>query len=200
TEAGGVISHNDPAEDLESRLTTCGSPLKDIKVRIVDTDSGEDVTGKGVGEIQIRGYCLFDGYYRNPEATAAAMQDGWFRSGDLGAVNEDGRIVYHGRTKDMLRVGGENLSALELESYLATHPAVKLAQVVGEPHPRLQEVPVAFVELYPGAGCTEQELIDYCAGRIASFKVPRKVRFVTEWPMSATKIQKFRLREMLEVD
>lgn len=197
TEAGGVIAHNDPAEPLESRLTTCGRPLRDIEVSIVDTDSGADVTGRGRGEIRIRGYCLFDGYLNDPEATAAVMEGGWFRTGDLGAVDGDGRIRYHGRTRDRLRVGGENVSALELESYLATHPAVKLAQVVGAPHPRLQEVPVAFVELLPGATCTEAELIDFCRGQIASFKVPRSIRFVTEWPMSATKIQKFRLREML---
>jgi len=200
TEAGGVIAHNDPGETLESRLSTCGSPLRDIEVRIADMDSGVDVTGLGSGEIRIRGYCLFDGYLGDPEATAAAMEDGWFRTGDLGAVNAQGRICYQGRAKDTLRVGGENLSALELESYLASHPAVKLVQVVGEPHPRLQEVPVAFVELLPGASCSEQDLIDYCRGRIASFKIPHKIRFVTEWPMSATKIQKFRLREMLEQD
>jgi fatty-acyl-CoA synthase len=197
TEAGGVISHNDPSEPLESRLTTCGAPLQDIEVRILALDTGDDVTGRGSGEIQIRGYCLFDGYYDDPDATAAVMDGDWLRTGDLGSIDDNGRIRYEGRTKDMLKVGGENLSALELESFLATHPAVKLAQVVGEPHPRLQEVPVAFVELLPGAACSEQDLLDFCKGQISGFKVPRKVRFVTEWPMSATKIQKFRLRELL---
>jgi fatty-acyl-CoA synthase len=99
----------------------------------------------------------------------------------------------------MLKVGGENVAAVEVESFLSTHPAVRLAQVVGIPDQRLHEVPAAFVELQPNARVTEDELIAFCRGQIASFKVPQVVRFVTEWPMSATKIQKFRLREMLEV-
>src|SRR5439155_24772907 len=103
----------------------------------------------------------------------------------------------HGRLKDMLKVGGENVAAIEIESFLATHPSIKLAQVVGIPDPRLLEVPAAFVELAPGAELGEEEVIGYCKGTIAGFKVPHYVRFVTEWPMSATKIQKFRLRERL---
>jgi acyl-CoA synthetase (AMP-forming)/AMP-acid ligase II len=97
----------------------------------------------------------------------------------------------------MLKVGGENVAAAEIEAFLARHPAVKLAQVVGIPDARLQEVPAAFVELEAGEDASEQELIDFCRGDIASFKVPRYVRFVTEWPMSTSKIQKFRLRDQL---
>jgi acyl-CoA synthetase (AMP-forming)/AMP-acid ligase II len=95
----------------------------------------------------------------------------------------------------MLKVGGENVAALEIESFLSNHPAVQLVQVVGVPDPRLDEVPVAFVELKPGACATEAEIIEFCRGRIAGFKVPRHVRFVTDWPMSSTKVQKFRLRD-----
>jgi fatty-acyl-CoA synthase len=94
----------------------------------------------------------------------------------------------------MLKVGGENVAAVEIESLLATHPSVSIAQVVGVPDPKYIEVPAAFIELKPGAEATEQEIIDFCDGAIARFKVPRYVRFVTEWPMSATKVQKFRLR------
>jgi acyl-CoA synthetase (AMP-forming)/AMP-acid ligase II len=115
-------------------------------------------------------------------------------------MDEDGRLNFHGRLKDMLKVGGENVSALEVESYLATHPAIKLAQIVGVPDPRLIEVPVAFVELAPNSDVSEQEVIDFCRGQIASFKVPRHVRFVTEWPMSSTKIQKFRLRDQITAE
>jgi acyl-CoA synthetase (AMP-forming)/AMP-acid ligase II len=97
----------------------------------------------------------------------------------------------------MLKVGGENVAAAEIEAFLGSHPAVKLVQVVGVPDARLQEVAAAFVELQAGAALTERELVDFCKGRIASFKVPKHVRFVTEWPMSASKIQKFRLREQL---
>jgi acyl-CoA synthetase (AMP-forming)/AMP-acid ligase II len=97
----------------------------------------------------------------------------------------------------MLKVGGENVAAIEIESYLATHPAIKMAQVVGVPDARLLEAPAAFIELVPGATLTEEDAIAFCKGEIAGFKVPRYVRFVEEWPMSATKVQKFRLRDQL---
>jgi fatty-acyl-CoA synthase len=199
TEAGGVISFNDPSEDLHSRLHTCGRPFDDIEVKIVDPESGDEVARGEQGEIIIRGYNLFDGYYKNPEATAAAVdKDGWFHSGDICSLNEAGNIRYHGRTKDMLKVGGENVSALEIESYLSMHPAVKMVQVVGKSDPVMIEVPAAFIELKDNVVCTEDEIIEFCKDEIASFKIPRLVRFVTDWPMSATKVQKFRLRELLE--
>jgi len=94
-------------------------------------------------------------------------------------------------------VGGENLSPTEIEAHLMTHPAVLIAQALGIPDPRLDEIPVAFVELRAGMSASEEELIAHCQGAIARFKVPRHIRFVTEWPMSATKVQKFRLREAL---
>jgi acyl-CoA synthetase (AMP-forming)/AMP-acid ligase II len=125
------------------------------------------------------------------------MRGGWFHSGDLGRVDEDGRLTFLGRLKDMLKVGGENVAAIEVEAYLATHPAVKIAQVVGVPDDQYMEVPGAFVELADGLTASEDELIEFCRGRIARFKIPRYVRFVTEWPMSASKVQKFRLREQL---
>ena len=105
--------------------------------------------------------------------------------------------MFHGRIKDMLKVGGENVAAVEIETCLQKHDAVKLAQVVGVPHPRLQEVPAAFVEFNEGAEASEQELIDFCKGKISNFKVPRHVRVVTEWPQSSTKIQKFRLQDQI---
>ena len=112
-------------------------------------------------------------------------------------MDHDGRVTYVRRSKDMLKVGGENVAALEIEDHLGTHPAVKMAQVVGLPDERYAEVPAAFVELSPGATVTEEELIAHCRGTISSFKVPRHIRFVAEWPMSATKIQKFRLQQSL---
>ena len=105
--------------------------------------------------------------------------------------------MFHGRTKDMLKVGGENVAAAEIEAAIQSHPAVKLAQVVGVPHPRYVEIPAAFVELAPGATASADELIAHCDGRIARFKIPHHVRFVSEWPMSTSKIQKFRLRDRL---
>jgi acyl-CoA synthetase (AMP-forming)/AMP-acid ligase II len=128
------------------------------------------------------------------------LAGGWLHSGDLGVIDEQGRVTYLARLKDMLKVGGENVSPAEIESHLSTHPAVKLVQVVGAPDERLGEVVVAFVELAPGREATAEELVEHCRGRIASFKVPRHVRFVDEWPMSATKIQKFRLREQIAAE
>jgi len=112
-------------------------------------------------------------------------------------VLDDGSLQFGDRSKDMLKVGGENVAAAEIEGLLGRHPAVKLAQVVGIPDAKYVEVPAAFVELKPGSKASEQELIDFCRKEISSFKVPRQVRFVTEWPMSSSKIQKFRLRDAL---
>ena len=150
------------------------------------------------GELLVRGFTLFEGYHRAPGETADVLDaDGWLHTGDRGAVDADGRVGFLGRIKEMIRVGGENVAPAEIEGFLSTHPAVHLVQAVGIPDERLDEVPAAFVELKPGAVASEQELIDHCRGQIASFKVPRYVRFVDEWPMSATKIQRFRLRDRL---
>ena len=166
-----------------------------MELKIVDPETGVERPTGVVGELCLRGYARFEGYYKDPEQTARAVDgDGWFHTGDLGSVDADGRLRYAGRLKDMLKVGGENVSALEVEGYLAGHDAVQIVQVVGVPDARYQEVPAAFVELRPGASATEEELVDFCVGRIATFKVPRYVRFVSEWPMSGTKIQKFVLR------
>lgn len=200
TEAGGVVAYGLAEEPLDVRVSTCGRPFDGVDVRIADPSHRPLAAGE-VGEIQLRGWCVFDGYWRQPEATAAAFTpDGWLRTGDLGSLDDAGRIRFHGRAKDVLKVGGENVSAVEVESVLALHPAVKLAQVVGAPHARLGEVAVAFVELRPGASATEAEVVEHCRARLASFKLPREVRFVTEWPMSATKIQKYRLRELLAAE
>ncbi len=195
TEVGGVIAYNHPDESLETRLHTCGKPFPGIEVRIVDPDTFEDMPANVKGEIICRGYSVFEGYYKSPEKNAEAFKDGWFRTGDLGLLDEEGYIQFHGRIKDMLKVGGENVAAIEIESYLANHPSVKLAQVIGVPDDRLLEVAAAYIELNPGTSATEQDIIDFCKGQIASFKVPRYVRFVSEWPMSSTKIQKFKLKE-----
>jgi len=198
TEAGGVVSFGEPTDTLEQRTTTSGRPFRGIEVQIRDLDTDVTVGVGERGEILLRGYCLFEGYYKDAEKNALThTADGWFRTGDIGALDADGRISYLGRAKDMLKVGGENVAAVEIEGYLSSHPAVMLAQVVAAPDAKYSEVAAAFVQLKPGAAASEQELIEFCQGRIASFKVPRYVRFVTEWPMSATKIQKYRLRDQI---
>jgi fatty-acyl-CoA synthase len=198
TECGGAITCNMWDATLHQRTATCGPPMPGVEVRVVDEQSGAIVPVGDRGELQIRGYGTFEGYHKDPEKTAASFTpDGWLRSGDAGMLDEDGMVIYLGRIKDMIKVGGENVSPAEIESHLSTHPDVKLVQVVGVPDDRLDEVPAAFVELVAGRALSAAEVIAWCDGKIASFKVPRHVRFVEEWPMSATKIQKFRLRELL---
>jgi acyl-CoA synthetase (AMP-forming)/AMP-acid ligase II len=197
-EGGGYVAVNELDETDETRLQTEGPPFPGIEVRVVDPDTGADVPPGTPGELLLRGFTLFEGYYGDPQRTREVLdEDGWLHTGDRGSVDADGRIRFLGRLKEMIRVGGENVGPAEIEGFLSTHPAVHLVQAVGVPDPRLDEVPAVFVELKPGATATEAELIEYCRGKIASFKVPRYVRFVTEWPMSATKIQRFRLREQL---
>jgi acyl-CoA synthetase (AMP-forming)/AMP-acid ligase II len=197
TEASGTVSTGSPSEPESQRITRLGRPLPGLEVRVVDTD-GRDVATGGRGEVLVRGYSLFEGYYRDAEKTAQALDaEGWFHTGDIGSLDAAGTIMFHGRIKDMLKVGGENVAAAEIEAQLQKHPAVKLAQVVGIPDSKYEEVPAAFIELQPGQTVTPEELIELCRRDIASFKVPRQVRFVTEWPMSSSKIQKFRLRAAL---
>jgi fatty-acyl-CoA synthase/long-chain acyl-CoA synthetase len=198
TEAAGTVTTSELTDTREQRFTRLGRPLPGQEVRIVNPDTGRDAAPGEIGECWIRGYNTFTAYYKAPEKTAQALDaDGWFHSGDLCSVREDGQLLFHGRLKDMLKVGGENVAAAEIEACLQQHPAVKLAQVVGVPEPRLQEVAAAFIELKPGLAATAEELIALCRERMAGFKVPRHVRFVTEWPMSSTKIQKFKLQEQL---
>lgn len=198
TEAGGVIAFNHPDEPLEKRLHTCGKPMPGLKARVVDPDSQEEMPVGEKGEIQLKGYAVFDGYYKAPDKNAEAFVDGWFRTGDLCVLDEDGYIEFHGRIKDMLKVGGENVAAIEIESVLATHPAVKMAQVIGVPDDRLFEVACAYIEIQEGQQLEPDELIDFCKGKMASFKIPRHVRMVEGWPMSATKVQKFVLKKWFE--
>jgi fatty-acyl-CoA synthase len=201
TEGCGTLSYHGMEDTDRQRIETCGAPMKGTEIRIFDPDNGGF---KGVderGEIVIRGSNRFVGYYQDePHTREAIDDDGYFHTGDIGSLDADGHLIYHGRLKDMLKVGGENVAALEVEDLIATHPSVKLVVVVGVPDPKLTEVPAAFVEVSPGTSLTEEELIGFCRERIASFKVPRYVRFVTEWPMSATKIQKYKLREELEAE
>jgi acyl-CoA synthetase (AMP-forming)/AMP-acid ligase II len=198
TECAGAITCNEWDAPLRRRVETCGAPLPGVRVRAVDPESGAAVAPGVRGELQIRSYGLFEGYHKDPAKTAQSFtDDGWLSSGDAGLVDEHGMVVYLGRIKDMMKVGGENVAPAEIESHLSTHPAIKLVQVVAVPDARLDEVPAAFVELVPGAELSAEEVVAFCEGQIASFKVPRHVRFVSEWPMSATKIQKFRLREAL---
>ena len=198
TEASGIVTTGGYDMDPEMGFQTLGYPLAGISVRIIDVETGQDLPVGERGEVYIKGYNLLDGYYRDPIKTAEALDiNGWYHSGDIGSLDADGHLNFHGRFKDMLKVGGENVAAAEVEAVLATHDGVKLAQVVGLPDPRLAEIPAAFIERSGNVDVSEEELICFVKERIASFKVPRHIRFIDEWPMSASKIQKFKLRQQL---
>jgi fatty-acyl-CoA synthase len=198
TEGSGIITATRVKDSPRERFNTNGYPMPGIEVRIVDPATHQSVSADSRGEIQFRGVNAFHGYYKDKAATAVTIDsEGWVSSGDCGILNANGALIFIGRIKDILKVGGENVAPAEIEAYLGTHPTVKMAQVVGRADAKYGEVPVAFVELLPDKRASDEELIAYCVGHLANFKIPREIRFVTEWPTSATKIQKFKLRELL---
>ena len=174
-----------------------GYPLPGCEVRVVDPATGLDQPVSVPGEILGRSYMVTQGYYKKPEDTARALDaDGWFHTGDMGVMRSDGHLRFLGRYKDMLKIGGENVDPMEVEGFLMSHAAIRMAAVVGVPDARLSEVVVAFVQVEPGGKLTEREVIEHCRGRVASFKTPRHIAFVDEFPMTSTgKIQKVKLRE-----
>ena len=201
TETGGIFALADRDEARAVRSVTHGRAAPGVELRIVDPVTRVDLPDGSLGEVLVRGFNVMDRYWNAPEKTAESLSvDGWLATGDLYTRLPDGNLVFGGRYKDMLKVGGENVAAVEVEAFLCTHPDVKTAEVVGRPDTRLDEVPVAFVELRPGSTATPDDLIAHCAGRIARYKVPRAVYLVAagDWPMSSTKIDKRALRERLK--
>ncbi|ONM46420.1 class I adenylate-forming enzyme family protein [Nocardia donostiensis] len=201
TEASSFLSLSKQTDTHEQRMTTGGHPLPGMQCRVVDPETGRDVPPGTEGELLFRGTNCFDGYLHDPELTARCFDEqGWFHTGDVAVMDTDGRVTFVSRLKDMLKVGGENVSAVEVEDYLLRHPAVHIAQVVGAPDAYYVEVPAAYIELKPDATATEQEIIEFCLGNIATYRVPRYVRFVEEWPMSGTKIKKYVLRDRIKAE
>ncbi len=184
-------------DDETRRCETSGYPGPGFEIRIVDPETGAERPPGEPGEILVRGFSLMLGYYKKPEETAASFDgDGWFRSGDTAIWLDDGYFRFLGRYKDMLKVGGENVDPMEVEGYLLEDPAIHEIAVVGFPDERLTEVPVAFVQRAPGAEIDEDGVIALCRGKVASFKIPRRVVFVEEFPMTASgKIRKVDLRD-----
>jgi fatty-acyl-CoA synthase len=170
--------------------------LANAEVRVVD-DDGHEVAkdGAAMGEIIIRGNAVMKGYYNDPAATAKAIRNGWFYSGDAAVVHPDGYIEIRDRWKDIIISGGENISSVEVEGVLLRHPAVQESAVVGLPHEKWGETPQAFIVLRPGATSTSEELRLFCREHLAHFKVPHGFEFIAELPKTATgKIQKYVLR------
>ncbi len=171
-------------------------PLQEA-IAVLDPKTGQPVPADGqtIGEVCFRGNVVMKGYLKNPGATAEAFEGGWFHTGDLAVVHGDGYVKITDRSKDIIISGGENISSIEVEDALHRHPAVLAAAVVAQPDPKWGEVPCAFVELKPGAQIGEAELIEFCRGMLARFKVPKKIVFGEVPKTSTGKIQKFVLRD-----
>src|ERR687895_96363 len=167
------------------------------RMRVVDEDMNDvPADGETMGEVLMRGNNVMKGYFADDEATAEAFRGGWFHSGDLGVMHPDGYVELRDRAKDVVISGGENISTIEVEQAIGSHPAVLEAAVIGVPDERWGERPKAFVVLKPGNEAGEQELIDHCRARIAHYKAPKAVELIDELPKTSTgKIQKFELRE-----
>jgi len=197
TEAGGAFSILRPSEhDLsnEQRLQSCGRPLPLIEFAIRDED-GNDILDDQPGELWIRSPAIMAGYFHQPEATAAALVYGWYRSGDVARRDEEGFYYLVDRLKDMIVSGGENIYSAEIENALSTHDAVASVAVVGVPDARWGEAVKAIVVLREGRRCSEGELVEHCRKRLASYKVPKSVDFVLSLPLLPSgKISKKDLR------
>lgn len=185
TEVGGTSSSFE--DSWEQRSTTNGPPLPGTELKIIDQESGAELGADEPGEILMRGWWQMNEYLDLPEQTARAVdKDGWFHSGDRGLVDGNGCLKFLGRYKDMLKVGGENVSAEEVEGHLMGHPKIKQAAIIGAPDARLDEVPMAIVELSEVDAISADEVMEYCAKAMANFRVPRYVHFVTEWPLTGS--------------
>jgi fatty-acyl-CoA synthase len=198
TEASPILTQTSTTDDLEHRVGTVGRIIPGVELRIASPGSSEPLPPGHQGELIARSHGVMKGYYNKPAETAAAFTaDGWLRSGDLGLETADGYYRITGRIKDMIIRGGENVYPREIEEYLHTHPSVLDVQVVGLPDERFGEEICAWVRLRPGSALTDEQLKEYCRGRIAHYKVPRYVVFVDEYPTTVTgKVQKYRLREL----
>jgi long-chain acyl-CoA synthetase len=183
SETSPVASFNHP--DRERKPGSIGTPIDGVEMKVVDENDHEVPTGE-VGEIVIRGHNVMKGYWNRPDATAEAIRDGWFHSGDLARIDEDGYFFIVDRKKDMIIRGGYNVYPREIEEVLYEHPAVREAAVVGIPHDEYGEEVGAAVALKDGAHATPEELRDYVKGQVAAYKYPRRVWFVDELPKGPT--------------
>ena len=197
TETWIGVGLNSLDDDEMLRCESSGSVGLGFDIRIVDLENGADQPPGSPGELLVKGYSLMLGYYNKPKETAASYDvDGWFHTGDLAEWLDGGGFRFLGRHKDMLKVGGENVDPMEIEGLLLDHPGIFQIAIVGFPDERLSEIPVAFVQAVPGAGLAASAVMDFCRGKVASFKIPRHVIFIDEFPMTASgKIRKVELRE-----
>jgi fatty-acyl-CoA synthase len=182
---------------MERRVATVGRVHPHVEVKVIDPETGLVLPRGQHGELCTRGYSVMLGYWNEPGKTAEAIDAGrWMHTGDLAVMDEAGYLNIVGRIKDMVIRGGENIYPREIEEFLYSHPDIEDVQVIGVPDAKYGEELCAWVKLRPGAALTEQQVKDYCTGKIAHYKVPRYVRFAGDFPMTVTgKVQKFKMRE-----
>jgi fatty-acyl-CoA synthase len=199
TEASPVITQTRTDDPIELRVKTVGRPLPGFEVRLVDPATGRILGDEEQGELCARGHGVMLGYYNMPEQTARTIDaDGWLHTGDLASRMANGYYRITGRIKDMVIRGGENIYPREIEEFLYTHPAVQDVAVVGVPDPKYIEELTAWIRLKPGQTASEADIREFCRGNLAHYKVPRYIRFVSEFPQTVTgKIQKFKIREAM---
>ena len=200
TEVNALALFHDLDEPLELRLQPGIVPAPGLEVRVVHPETGAPCEPGREGELQFRGALVTRGYYNKPEETRAAFTaDGWFRTGDLAVQDDRGHTMFRGRLKETLRISHFMVAPGEIEAFLQTHPDVDEAFVVGIPDPETNEAPVAYVIARPHARLTEAELRAFCRGKIASYKIPRHIRFVADVPRTPSphgdKVQRIKLRE-----
>jgi fatty-acyl-CoA synthase len=196
TETSPVITMSSVEDSLDRRVATVGKACANTEVKIVNMESGKTVNIGEQGELCTRGYLVMKGYDQEPEATARAIDiDGWLHTGDLATMRPDEYVRVNGRAKDLIIRGGENVYPREVEEFLYTHPKVADVQVVGLPDVKLGELVAAWIRLKEPA--TEEEIREYCNGKISYFKIPHYIRFVEAFPLTVTgKVQKFKIRQM----
>jgi fatty-acyl-CoA synthase len=198
TETGPLSTQTRRDDPVELRVATVGTTLPNTEIKIIG-ENGRIVPHGVSGELCTRGYCVMRGYWGDPQRTAKDIDEcHWIRTGDIATMDDEGYIRIVGRLKDMLIRGGENIYPREIEEFLYTHPDIEQVEVVGVPDPRYGEEIAAWIRLAAGRTMSEDEVRDYCRGRLAHFKIPRYVRFVDTYPMTVTgKVQKYLIREQM---
>jgi fatty-acyl-CoA synthase len=198
TETSPVSFQSAVDDGIELRVSTVGRIHPHLECKIVDPATGNVIPRGSPGELCTRGYSVMLGYWDNRDATATAIDAGrWMHTGDLAVMSDQGYVNISGRIKDMIIRGGENVYPREIEEFLYSHPKVSDVQVIGVPDLKYGEEICAWVRLRQGETATDEELRTYCRGQIAHYKIPRYIRFTTEFPTTVTgKIQKFRMREI----
>jgi fatty-acyl-CoA synthase len=196
TETSPVSFQSSTDDSFERRVSTVGRVHPHVQVKIVDAQ-GRCVPRGVQGELHTRGYCVMKGYWQDPEKTREVLDEaGWMHTGDLGVIDAQGYGNVTGRLKDLVIRGGENISPREIEEFLYRHAKVHAVQVCGVPDDKYGEEVCAWIQLKLGVSASEEEFREYCRGQIAHYKIPRYIRFVTEFPMTITgKVQKFLMRE-----